>query len=348
MAQTLQLEYTCTKAERSEAQSLALRKNIGRGSRTLTLVVLFGVVIFVGAAFCFEIQTQTPRALRPYIYIAVFVLFVFFFLKNRKALARSADKTRLEVTDSEFTIVGPNTRLAMVWSSFSDCIESSDLFVLIDRTKAVLFIIPKRAFPSESWQTWFRNLATNRPQPAAQAEALPLLSQLPAGLKLHFQLGLRDYADRASASYFTWAAILFFVALFHGSFIYAMATADPSRPRAFTTTQMSFMVLIPFIFLMSVGIFLIATIKPWWAHRKVLTSQDMIVSQESLGFVSADGTGVVPWTTYKYYKETGRSFILWRGVAWVLIPKRAIASADDVDRCRVLLASHLQRGRWFY
>src|SRR5215469_6909317 len=296
MPQTLQLEYTCTKAERSEAQSLALRKSVGRGSRTLTLIVLFGMAISMGAVLCFEIQTQTPRAFRPYVYVGILALFIFFFVRNRKALARSGDKTRIEVSDTEFVILGPNTRVAMVWSSFSDCIESPNLFVLVDRTKAVLFIVPKRAFPSESWQTWFRNLATDRPQPAGQAGALSQPAQTPAGgLKLRFQLGVRDYAELAASSYFTWAAILFFAALFHGSFIYVMATADPSAPRAFTTTQMYFMVMLPFIFLMTAGIFLIATIKPWLAHRKVLILQDMIVSEESLGFVSADGAGVVPW-----------------------------------------------------
>jgi hypothetical protein len=41
MAQTLQLEYACTKAETDQAQSLAMRKQLGGGSKWRTWLVLF-------------------------------------------------------------------------------------------------------------------------------------------------------------------------------------------------------------------------------------------------------------------------------------------------------------------
>ncbi len=56
---------------------------------------------------------------------------------------------------------------------------------------------------------------------------------------------------------------------------------------------------------------------------------------------------VLPWSRFARYKEACWMFILWRGPFWIMLPKRAFESWDDVDRCRHLLQSHLQRSRWF-
>ena len=54
---------------------------------------------------------------------------------------------------------------------------------------------------------------------------------------------------------------------------------------------------------------------------------------ECAACAGADGSSVLPWKTFSYYKETPWSFILWRGTLWMLFPKRAFESRDGVSRC---------------
>ena len=52
--------------------------------------------------------------------------------------------------------------------------------------------------------------------------------------------------------------------------------------------------------------------------------------------------------SFPHYKETPWSFILWQGAGkvWLLLPKRAFASSEDMARCRELLAGHSKPSIW--
>ncbi len=65
MAQTLHLEYMCTKDELKEAQSLHLRKKVAGGSKWRTNVVLIVVLVGMLLSFYFRVQREVAPAYRP-------------------------------------------------------------------------------------------------------------------------------------------------------------------------------------------------------------------------------------------------------------------------------------------
>jgi uncharacterized membrane protein len=349
VAQKLQLEYTVTAAEMDEAQSLGLRKQIGGGSKWRTWVILLALLTGLLVGFYYQIRHDVPAAYQPYVFAAIFIFAFAFVLWKRRGRGRHTVPNRVEISEEEVRLAVGDVKIAWPWAALSDCVESPALFVLIDRPKAVLMVLPKRVFPSESWQTWFRNLANNRPKPSEQALSprAPLASS-GERIVLRFRLGFRDYLDRAAASWFTWGMILGFAGMILGISIYE---GQHPPPRAvYSVTQVYFMFMLPATVVMAVMVIFIAAAHPWFSHTKHLIPQEMALSEESIGMASADGTSEVPWTTYTRYKETRWSFILWkgRGGVWMMLPKRAFACADDIDRCRDLLGRHLRRSRWFF
>ena len=94
-------------------------------------------------------------------------------------------------------------------------------------------------------------------------------------------------------------------------------------------------------------IILIFSALTWRLQAQYLGPQEIALSEESVAFAGTDGSGTVPWTRFKHYKETPWSFIVWRGSLWMMFPKRAFTSWEDLSRCRDLLERHLRRSRWF-
>lgn len=94
---------------------------------------------------------------------------------------------------------------------------------------------------------------------------------------------------------------------------------------------------------------LLVAFQSWRAHSGYFVTQEWVLSDQSLAFASRDGNGVLPWTTYTRFKETRWSFILWNpvGSAWIMFPKRALNSDDEVRLCQALLSRQLQQSRWF-
>jgi hypothetical protein len=271
----------------------------------------------------------------------------------RKRLSKSATSThtKLEVSATGLTVIGADANVKLEWSAFGDCVESPDLFVLLDRPKAILFAIPKRAFPSESRQNWFRMLTENRlkfPEPVPIEAPALVISPSADSIRLRVQLGFRDYLDRTIASSFTWALLLFFAGLFIGVGVYAAANPPPDA--VFSATEMLFFFEIPFLLVMAAFLVLVITVHGWFTHRKYLTPQEMALSEDSIVFSGVDSQGSLPWTSYTRFKETPWSFIVWKpgGLAWLMLPKRMFQSADDLARCRALLARKLTNSRWYF
>jgi YcxB-like protein len=349
VAQTLQLEYSCTKAEMQEAQTLSLRKQIGGGSKWRTWIVLFLMLIGVLAALYFQIRNAASDPYGPYVLGGAFLFATVFVLWKNTRRKGPPLTNKVELSEQAISVVMGETKISSPWSAVSDLIESPNLFVLVDRTKSSLTVLPKRAFPNENWQTWFRALVANRPraieESRSQSRALPTS---PEQIRLTFQLGLRDYLDRALATSWVWLAIFGIAVFVLGTCLYQ--DVHPSPRAVYTGVQVYFMFMLPFTFVMAGMIISIATIHPWLSHKKHLIPCEVALSTDSITSANSDGFSVLPWTNYKRYKETRRCFIMWnpQNRLWVLLPRRAFVSPGEWERCRELLARHLRKSRWFF
>ncbi len=353
MPQILRLEYACTPAELRQAQSLNLRMQIGGGSKWRTTLLLLVVLGGMLLSFYFRMMREVAPAYRPAFFAAVvgISLVAFVVLRKRNSRRAAPVTTRLELSGTDITILGPDSRVTMPWSAFPECQESPDLFVLVDRAKRTLLVIPKRAFPSESWQTWFRDEANVRLNSAEQPQSeAPLLPASPHGDWVRFtvRLGFRDYLDRTNASWRTRGFFLAMAGMFAG--VGAYTAANPPPNAIYTAPEVFFMFVLPILLVtMAISIFIVA-LYSWLANLKYSAPQQVVISEDSIVFSAVDAQGALPWTVYTRYKETWSSFILWnhRGSAWTIFPKRAFESYDDVSRCRALLARHLLKSRWFF
>jgi hypothetical protein len=214
----------------------------------------------------------------------------------------------------------------------------------------MLLVISKRAFPSESSQTWFRGEANIRLSFVQQPPTVaPDLATSPRADSVRFtvQLGFWDYFDRTIASWRTWGFLIAMAGLMLG--VGAYAAANPPHDAIYSATQMFFMFEIPFLVVMTAIIILIGSLHSWLSNIKHSAPQEVAISEDSIVFSGADASGALAWTVYTRYKETPWSFILWKpgGSAWTIFPKRAFASPNDLLRCRALLDRHLAKSRWF-
>jgi len=351
MPQSLRLEYVCTSAEMVEAESLTVRQHVGKGSKWRTHLIIFGMLSVALLLLYFQIRIMVPAAYIPYTFAAIIVAIAVFVLGRRhQKRARKHATNRIDVNSTDLTILGAGSKVTFRWSAFGECLESPNLFVLVDRPKGMIVVLPKRAFPDEGWQNWFRertsHLPPSAPQPSLDAP-VQISPSSPHEITLSFRLAYRDYLGLALASASVWGMILALEGILVGTFLYA-AAHPPPHP-VISSTWIFFMVVLPFMAVLAVMCLLITSIKTWRAHTKYLAPQGLSLGEESIHFAGPDGTGVLPWTTYACFKETRWGFIVWKGwrSVWLLLPKRSFASAGDVQRCRELLSRHLRPSRWF-
>jgi Ca2+/Na+ antiporter len=345
----LLLEYICTDAEMREAQSLNTRQQFGKGSRVRTHLVLFGMLVFVLGLAYLQMRTEIAPQYRPWFLVLIAVVFVFFFFKNRFARKRPKKSARFELSDREVTIVNDGARVSTQWSGFGECIESPNLFVLVDKTKRYLLVFPKRVFPDESAQNWFRNQASQRPNIAASTADQPVLRNAPPaadGIVLNFQLGYRDYLNRMIISWTTKGFLLAVYAFIIGNFFYMEAHPNPNAVNS--PAKVIFVFALPIFTAMLAIILPIGAFFTWHSHAKYLPPRQFVLSAERIGIAEPDGTGFIPWETYKYWLENRRCFVIWKGRHWDMFPKRAFTSQAEVEKCRAFLQQNLKRSRWFF
>ena len=282
------------------------------------------------------------------------VLFVIWKRKFRKTVPQTV---QLEISESDFMILAADSRVALPWSTFSECVESPDLFVLSDRSKRSLIIVPKRAFPDKSSQVWFRDQATS-----ATHQATPTRSELPVPapatsvpvpapatsanrVALTVRPRFRDYLACTLASWRTRGICLFVGGLVVGVSLYAAANPPPNAVNS--PAKVFILFVVPFILICVTMIVMLSSVHSWRLHVKYGGPEDIALSDESVVFSGANGSGVLPWTRFDHYKETPWHFILWRGSNWMMLPKRAFSSWDELNRCRDLLDHRLKHSRWF-
>ena len=347
MAPILKLEYVCTHAEMDQAQSLNDRKQLGGGSKWRTRVVFFAVLVgmLLGAWFRFREIPEGYRALMLAAIVGGSLLFVFWKRRYRKT---DSQTTQLEVSERDITILSGDSKIVLPWSAFRDCLESPDLFVLLDRPRRTLLVVPKRVFPSENWQTWFREQAT-----CAMDHKIPEQSELPVAapststnrITLTVHPKYRDYLASSIASWRTWGMCFFIGCVLLGVSLFSIANPPPNA--VFSDTEVVIFFMMPFYSICILIIVMLSSIRSWRFHVNYVGPQTITLSEQSVAYSGMDSSGIWPWTSFKYYKETPWLFILWRGSHWIMMPKRSFTSTDELSWCRELLDQHTEQSRWF-
>jgi hypothetical protein len=273
----------------------------------------------------------------------------FLFVYCRKLLRKGGQRpTRLEISESSFTILGPSSKISLQWSAFSECLESDDLFVLLDKPKTTLFVIPKRVFPDEDSRAWFREQARHGPNcPESEWDAIrpKTIPESADRVLVTFQLGFRDHLAGTVASWRTWGMCLALTGLLLGVSLYSAANPPPD---AVTSPAEVFVLFMFFMVPLCVAIVVMMfTFVRWRSDAKHGGDWELSLSETGLAFTSPGASGVFQWSDFKYYKETPWHFIIWQGARWMMLPKRAFASWDDLERCGDVLNRHLRNSRWF-
>jgi FtsH-binding integral membrane protein len=345
----LLLEYICTDAEMREAQSLNTRQQLGKGSRVRTHLVLFGMLAFVLGLAYLQMRTEIAPRYRPWFLALIALVFVFFVLKRKLARKCPKKPAKLELSDREVTIVNDGTRVSTQWSGFGECIESPNLFVLVDKTKRYLLVFPKHVFPDESAQNWFRNQASQRPNVAASSADLPVVHSappVPDGIVLNFQLGYKDYLNRMLISWKTKGILLMMYLFIFGLYLHSLAHPVPNAVNSPTKVLLVFM--LPMTTIGMAIVLPVATFFTWRSHKKYLPPRQFVLSAGRIGMAEPDGTAFAPWTAYKYWLENQWCFMIWKGQHWDMFPKRAFASQAEIEKCRAFLQQNLKLSRWFF
>ena len=238
------------------------------------------------------------------------VLFVIWKRKFRKTVPQTI---QLEISESDFTILAADSRVALPWSAFSECLESPDLFVLSDRSKRSLIVVPKRAFPDENSQVWFRDQATSATHQATPARGelpVPAPSTSANRVALTVRPRYRDYLACTLASWRTRGICLFVGGLVVSVSLYAAANPPPNAVNS--PAKVFILFIVPFFLIFTTIIVIVFSVHSWFLHVKYGGPEDVALSDESVIFSGANGSGVLPWTRFDHYKETPWHFILWR------------------------------------
>jgi len=338
----LRLQFAVSHEEASEAQSLVLRHQVGGGSKLAALLLLTATLIALLAAFYF----QLPRGQRSLWFGILVVIWIGALVWTRAKKKPTPQTNTVEITPQSLRLITSGADLDQSWSAFSQLLESQTLFVLVDRTKTVLITLPKRAFPDQSSQNWFRSLLdTALAQSPKRSSQIPVRATDPDALTLHFRYTYREYLGYTLATWFTRLVMLGVLGVI--GYVIVQAYLRPV-PNAVYSTGAVLLMMSPFFLLIFCMPPLIFSIKDWLAVRKQVTEQTVILSNDGLTMTEPTGDTHLHWSNLRFYKETRRLFILWSAprAPALMLPKRAISSESDVQKLRALLDKHLQKSSW--
>ena|SRR5690242_8557858 len=93
----LRLEFTCTPKERSEAQTLCIRHQLGGGSKWMTWVVLLAMLAGVIWLLWIEFLKTMPAGHRMYGIGAVVAVWMIFILRDRRRRRREGPPAVMEL-----------------------------------------------------------------------------------------------------------------------------------------------------------------------------------------------------------------------------------------------------------
>jgi YcxB-like protein len=328
MSSNFQLEYNCSKAEIKEAESLNQHYKMGGGPKWrsgLLIYLAFGGIILVAY---YRVRYEfSPEEQWLCIPVAV-VVFITLRIIKRQNSKNATKSTRMEVSEQGLTTIAGDKRALTRWSGFGKCLESPNLFVLLDLSERLLVVLPRRAFPDAASQDWFRVLANQRPtkselpseETASSDKALP-----PDGIVLNFQLGYRDYLSRMISSWRTKGIVLLIFSMVTVICIVQGMHPDPNAVNP--PVKVYFVYMLPTLCVMLPVVFLIVTLVTWLSEKELIQQQNLILTDAGIIFSELHASGSLGWDTFDYYLENPWSYIIWKGGArtwflWALLGRR--------------------------
>lgn len=343
------MEFVVTPAEKAEAESLLLRKQLGGGSRWRTWLVLAVVLGFAVVCMYYQFRTVFPPQHRPWAIAGITVLIAAIMIWRRRQ-ERRRDKlpVRWEISPTELVLSSDLGRATFAWSGFSECLESPKMFVLLDRAKVVMYFFPKRAFPDAAAQDWFRAQTQILHPTVLPAESVAIVNPAPAdGVALDFQIGFRDFLVRNWVSWRLKGAFLLVFLFMLG--VMGWQLLQPPPPTAVNGPGKMLAIMLPTVAVMLPAMWFAVSLYWWWAQRRYFVRQQLVFSARGIDFAQSGERGTLQWNTYECYLENRWCFLIWhrRNPTWQMVPKRAFAADADVARCRALLQQHLRPSRWF-
>ena len=310
----------------------------------------FGFIVLGIVVFYFRIKQEIAPQDRLWFAAAIVVVYSVFLLSSRVTRRKTNRLVRLEISESGVAFSVDGGRTEMEWTAFSECIESPNLFVLVDRPKVILNVVPKRAFRDEAAQNWFRGQASQSLRVAAVAAAAPDGLEPDRrvknnGIALQLQLKFWDYLDRSVTS---WRTRGIFICVF--MFITGTIFFSTPPPDAVNSPLKTFFIMVPMFAVIMVLVTFVISLASWRGERKTLLLQQIFLTNDGIEFAGRASRGRLPWSTYKYFRETRWSFFVWhpQGSLWLMFPKREFASVSDQVRFRAILQARLKPSRWFY
>lgn len=347
----LKLEFTCTDAEIREAKSLNLRQELGRGSGVRAQMTLFAILILVVALGYFQLREMFGMRYWPWMLAAFGVIFFFFYYQQIRVRKKPKKPAKVELTENGIVFSGDNIQISHSWAGFAQCLESPNLFVLVDKPKSILLIFPKRVFPDEKTQEWFRANAGQKPNLVASTMEKPFSPGSPGatdGIVLTFQLSYRDYLNRLLSSWRTRGLLIALYLFITGIFVYDLIR--PPADAVVSPLKVYFVYTLPIFTTMLIFILPVVAFVAWRAEFKYLLPRRLVLKPDCIEFATDYGNGVLPWMTYQYYMENRWSFFVWDFATkqWDMYPKSAFSSPADIECCRELLKTRLRPSRWFF
>ncbi len=345
---TLTLKYHCTTAEAEEAKKLQEYNYYGRGSKWRGRLVVLALLTITLVAYAVRFKREITPHDRPWfigICVVAFVaVLVFKWIARHKAPA----DVRLQISEREVIIGAGDGRTVIEWPGFSQCLESRNVFVLVNRSRTLLFTIPKRAFPDEAAREWFRSQTSQLDRVPPNPPAEPLVSGrfvTGNGIAVMQRLNFWDYLNRNFTSWRLKGIFLLVLALATVPILLSKPPSDAVNP-----PWKIFAIMVAILLGVMALVLVFISFYFWFLERKHLPPQQVVFNEAGIDFASHDSHGRLPWSTYTYYLENRWSFFVWRpqGSLWLLLPKRDFACPSDLAQFRALLESKLKRSRWFY
>ncbi len=350
----LRLEYALTPAERSEAQSLILRRQVGGGSKWLTGIVLSLGLVAMLLGLCAMITREVDKARQPYMIAAFVGLTAVVFVLRRRLRKRvdSAPPVVVELSADGIRFLSDQSHTVIPWKAILRRMESDTLLLLQHRSNTVCYIFPKRAFPTPECVNWLREInleAGGQPDATDTGDAAAVPNHDRSTVSLDVRLNLWNWFDWSLASWALGRGVtIFWTGMLIGCWIAVSLAPNPNAK--LTNGQVFIYAVLPASVVGSAVLVTFFTTYSWFTHRKEHGRHTISLGEESVSVATKDGAGTLSWTTFTRYKETPWSFLVWNNSPgnWLMLPKSAFPSIKALEDCRELLARRLRRSTWFF
>jgi len=156
MAESLRLEFTCTREERSAAERLARRQSTKWWLRVLMILAL--------GAMGWQVVQLAPEERIVWLATFAVVWFVVFFVLRR--LNGRPEPNQVWLLPGIVRVITPKLDRQFEPGELAPLLESEELFVLRNRGGSIMIPVPKRVFPDADAQAQFRTLLVGEPAKA--------------------------------------------------------------------------------------------------------------------------------------------------------------------------------------